>query len=366
MKSETKNELKAVDFFCGAGGMTYGMSLAGIKVLAGIDIDPNCKETYTINNPGTKYIQKDIHELTEEELAKITNIQKNDDSLIFMACSPCQFWTKISTTKEKSKETKDLLIQFQRFVEWFKPGYLIIENVPGLKKHKKEKVLEGFISFLRKESYQLDDGFIKANNYGVPQSRERYLLIASRISDQIMLPTEEPDENLILRNFIGVHNGFPAIESGHRDNSDFMHTTAGLSEKNKERVRKTPKNGGDRSFWKNNPELQINAYKGKDHIFRNVYGRMFWDKPASTITTKFHSLSNGRFGHPEEDRAISLREGATLQTFPKNYIFKGTSIDSISRQIGNAVPPELARRIGNAILENYMKQKSKNKGIPYG
>lgn len=353
MKNKKKNELKAVDFFCGAGGMTYGMSLAGIKVLAGIDNDPDCKETYTINNPGTEYIQKDIHELTEEELAKITKIQKNDDSLIFIACSPCQFWTKISTTKEKSKETKDLLVEFQRFVEWFKPGYLVIENVPGLKKHKKEKVLEGFITFLKDKSYYSDDGFIKANNYGVPQNRERYLLIASRISDKVTLPAEEPNDNLILRNFIGVENGFPAIEAGHRDNSDFMHTAANLSEKNKERIRKTPKDGGDRSNWKNDPELQINAYKGKDHIFRNVYGRMYWDKPASTITTKFHSLSNGRFGHPEEDRAISLREGATLQTFPLEYKFKGPSIASISRQIGNAVPPELARRVGTYIIKNW-------------
>lgn len=357
MKNDHKNELRAVDFFCGAGGMTYGMSLAGIKVLAGIDNDPKCEETYTINNPGTKYIRKDIHELTEEELAKITNIQKNDDSLIFIACSPCQFWTKISTKKEKSKETKDLLVQFQRFVECFKPGYLVVENVPGLKKHKKEKVLEGFITFLREESYELDDGFIKANNYGVPQTRERYLLMASRVSDRIMLPAEEPDENLILRNFIGTHNGFPAIEAGHRDDSDFMHTAANLSEKNKERIRITPKDGGDRSNWRSDPELQIDAYKGKDHIFRNVYGRMYWDKPASTITTKFHSISNGRFGHPEENRAISLREGATLQTFPKDYKFIGSSIDSISRQVGNAVPPELARRIGKEIIENYMKEK---------
>ncbi|MDQ1254281.1 MAG: cytosine methyltransferase, partial [Euryarchaeota archaeon] len=280
MKSETKNELKAVDFFCGAGGMTYGMSLAGIKVLAGIDNDPGCKETYTINNPETLYIQEDIHELSEKKLAKKTGIHKNDDSLIFIACSPCQFWTKISTTREKSKETKDLLVQFQRFVAWFKPGYLVIENVPGFKKHKEEKVLEGFINFLKEESYQLDDGLIKASNYGVPQSRERYLLVASRVSNQIKLPAEETNENLILRNFIGTHNGFQAIEAGHKDETDFLHTSANLSENNKKRILKTKKNGGDRYGWKDDSELQIKAYKGKDHYFRDVYGRMSWDKPA--------------------------------------------------------------------------------------
>lgn len=353
MKSENKNELRAVDFFCGAGGMTCGMSLAGIRVLAGIDNDPDCKETYTVNNPNTKYIEKDIHELTEEELAEEIGIERYEDSLIFIGCSPCQYWTRINTNREKSKATKDLLKEFQRFVEWFKPGYLLVENVPHFLKYKNENVLGKFLSFLEKESYVYDDDIVDANYYGVPQNRKRYLLIASRVSNQIKIPEKEYDKTLTVRNFIGVHNGFKAIEAGHRDEEDFIHTAANLSEKNRMRIKKTPKNGGNRLSWKDDPKLQINAYKGKDDIFKDVYGRMYWDKPAPTITTKFHSLSNGRFGHPEEDRALSLREGATLQTFPFNYKFKGPSIASISKQIGNAVPPELARRIGNYIFNNW-------------
>lgn len=359
MDEHNKNNFKSIDFFCGSGGMTYGMSQAGIDVLAGIDIDPNCRETYEINNPNSKFIEKDIHELSEEEVVELTGIKKNDDSLMFICCSPCQYWTHINTDREKSLKSKDLLKEFQRFVSWFKPGYLVIENVPGLLKNKKEKILSEFLVFLESESYVYDHKIVNANHYGVPQHRKRYLLIATRVSDNIRIPDGNSDGNLIVRKYIGVNNGFPTVQDGHEDKTEFMHATASLSEKNKKRIRKTPKNGGTRMSWKDDPELQINAYRGKDSIFKDVYGRMFWDKPAPTITTRFNSLSNGRFGHPEEHRAISLREGATLQTFPKNYIFKCSNQASIARLIGNAVPPELAKQIGLIIIGSY-----KNASIP--
>jgi len=353
MNKHNKNNFKSIDFFCGTGGMTYGMSQAGIDVLAGIDIDPNCRETYEINNPKPKFIETDVHNLSEKKLVKLTGIKKNDDSLVFICCSPCQYWTQINTIKKKSLKSKELLKEFQRFVSWIKPGYLVIENVPGLLKNKKEKILSEFLDFLTNESYVFDHKIINANHYGVPQHRKRFLLIATRVSKSIQIPEGEYDENLILRNYIGVHNGFPAVEDGHKDETEFMHSTASLSEKNKKRIRKTPKNGGIRLSWKDDPELQIDAYRGKDNNFRDVYGRMFWDKPAPTITTRFNSLSNGRFGHPEEPRAISWREGAILQSFPKTYVFKGPNDASITKQIGNAVPLELAKRIGLIIIGNY-------------
>ena len=358
MKNNIANKLKAIDFFAGTGGMTYGMSQSGIEVLAGIDNDPNCRETYETNNPDSVFIEKDIHELSENELAKMTGISKNDDSLLFICCSPCQFWTKINTCKNEGLKSKNLLIEFQRFVSWFEPGYIVIENVPGLLNHKKEKVLDNFLNFLNSKSYIFDHKIINANHYGVPQNRKRYLLVATRVSENIRIPEEENDEKLIARNFIGVHNGFYSVGDGHKDKTEFMHTTASLSEKNKKRIRKTAKDGGTRLSWKDDQELQINAYRGKDNIFKDVYGRMFWDKPAPTITTRFNSFSNGRFGHPEEHRAISLREGATLQTFPETYIFKGLNAASTAKQIGNAVPPELAKRIGNSLRENYITEKN--------
>jgi DNA (cytosine-5)-methyltransferase 1 len=344
---------KAVDFFCGAGGMTYGLELAGIKVIAGIDIDEECKETYEVNNPGSQFILADIKKLSEADFQRITGIDRNDDSMTFIGCSPCQYWTHINTLKNKSEETKNLLGEFRRFVDYFRPGFIVIENVPGLSKKKKESKLDYFLEYLEDNGYAFAHEVINANYYGVPQNRKRFILLASRIMKNVKIPESQKDASLVVKNFIGVNNGFAEIEAGHKDESDFQHTSAPLSGKNLQRLEKTPPDGGNRWAWKDDPYLQINAYKGKDDIFRDVYGRMFWNKPAPTITTKFIRTSNGRFSHPEEHRGLSLREGATLQTFPINYVFKGPGIDSVAKQIGNAVPPELARRIGEALIKDF-------------
>lgn len=343
--------MQAVDFFCGSGGMTYGIKKAGINVIAGIDIEPNCKKTYESNNTA-RFLQKDIFEYTPKMLEKDIGISKNDDNLLFIACSPCQYWSKINTDKTKSHITKNLLENFSQFLLYFKPGYLVLENVPGLYNNKEESVLADFLSLLNEEGYVYDHKIVDSNKFGVPQHRKRYVLVGTRVNKSISLPEEESDDSLIVRNFIGEKNGFAPIDAGHKDETDFIHTSASLTEKNLRRIRLTPKNGGNRMVWKDNPELQIKAYVGKENFFVDVYGRMFWDKPSPTITTRFNSFSNGRFGHPEEDRALSLREGATLQTFPKSYKFYAPSNEIIARLIGNAVPPELARRIGTVILEN--------------
>lgn len=349
---EKIQQLRAIDFFCGAGGMSYGLSLANIKVIAGIDINEEYRETYELNNPRAKFIVADIRELSVHKLIELTGIEKNDNSLVFVGCSPCQYWTQINTDKTKSAKTKDLLKDFQKFVGYFLPGFVVIENVRGILSKEKASSLSGFLSFLSEHEYKADYDIINANHYGVPQKRKRFLLVASRISREIKLPKAEKLNPPVIRSFIGVDNDFPAIEAGHEARSEFMHTTARLSDKNIKRLKMTPPDGGTRLAWKDDPELQIPTYKGKDDTFKDTYGRMFWDKPAPTITTKFHSVSNGRFAHPEENRGISLREGATLQTFPKTYIFKGSGIGSIASQIGNAVPPELAKRIGLSITDS--------------
>lgn len=339
--------MHAVDFFCGAGGMTYGLRQAGIFVLAGVDNDPVCSPTYTTNNPGTRFIEKDVFSFSPAALAKETGIVRNDNRMIFVGCSPCQYWSKIRTDRKRSLLTKDLLRAFERFVAYFKPGYVVVENVPGLKTKNNESLLTDFHSFLRRHRYRFDDGIINASRHGVPQHRLRYLLIATRHSGAIQLPAAT-DAMINVSDWIGQMNGFPSIPAGHRDPTEAMHTCAQLSDKNLRRIQMTPHSGGDRLAWATDPELQIPAYEGRDDIFRDVYGRMRWNTPAPTITTKFHSLSNGRFGHPDEDRALSLREGATLQTFPQNYRFYGNMGD-IARQIGNAVPPLLGRHIGSVI-----------------
>jgi DNA (cytosine-5)-methyltransferase 1 len=341
-----ENGLKVLDFFCGAGGMSLGLSKAGIAVLGGIDNDASCLATYEKNIVGAKFIKHDISTLSAPELGKRFALTHNDPDLIFAGCSPCQFWSKIRTDKTKSERTAFLLKQFQRFIRYFLPGYVIIENVPGLVTRKQQSLLPDFFQFLAVNGYVWDDGIINANHYGVPQNRKRYLLVATRLRHEIKLPPAEPNPSLTVRAFIGTWNGFPRIPAGHRDSTAFQHIATSLSPTNLCRIRLTAKSGGTRTAWKDDKKLQIPAYNGRDEIFRDVYGRMFWDRPAPTITTRFISFSNGRFGHPEEDRAISIREGATLQTFPKEFVFHGTSLGSLARQIGNAVPPALAERIG--------------------
>ena len=344
--------LKAVDFFCSGGGMTSGFRKAGIKVLGGIDIDPDCEKTYTSNNPGSKFIQADIKGLAFSTLEEELGIARDDDDLIFIGCSPCQFWTRINTDKTKSKETRNLLSDFQGFVHYFKPGHIVVENVPGILKRLEESPLKSFLKFLDDEKYAYDHKVINASHYGVPQTRRRFLLIASRVTKNVSLPKADTKSSPpTVRQFIGDKKRFKPISAGHKDTTKFLHTAAGLSVNNQKRLHLTTHDGGTRAAWRDT-DLQIPAYIGKDNYFHDVYGRMFWDKPGPTITTKFYSITNGRFAHPDEDRAISLREGATLQTFDLSYEFFSKSVASAARIIGNAVPPRLARKIASTILNS--------------
>ncbi|MEX0323800.1 MAG: DNA cytosine methyltransferase [Puniceicoccaceae bacterium] len=343
---------KAVDFFCGAGGMSFGLQRAGIEVLAGIDNDRECKKTYESNIRGARFIKHNICTLSAKDLQHRLKLIVDDPFLIFAGCSPCQFWSKIRTDKRKSEQSAFLLKNFQKFIKYFRPGFVVIENVPGLYKRKNDSILPKFLNFLEKLDYSVSDGIVNANNYGVPQNRLRYLMIATRLSRHVTLPIKSI-KRPVVSDFIGVRKGFSRIEAGHKDDSSLQHWSSGLSEKNLKRIQLTPYSGGDRLAWKDDEDLQIPAYINRDDCFRDVYGRMSWDRPAPTITTRFNSLSNGRFGHPNEDRAISIREGASLQTFPKNFYFHGSSMHSLARQIGNAVPPELARKVGKHILKVY-------------
>lgn len=347
-----KHKFKAIDFFCGGGGMTHGLRQSGIDVIAGVDIDKDAQATYEYNNPGSVFIKTDIRSLRSNYFERKFNIVPNDDTLILVGCSPCQFYSIINTDKQSSLKTKDLLRNFARFVEYYKPGYVLVENVPGIITNK-QSIWPYFKQRLSDLGYNnLLYKVIDLSYYGVPQTRKRFSLIATRLEGvNVQLPT--PDERqALLSDFIGVSNGFPQITAGTKDSSDFNHTTAGLSDKCLRRLRKTKHNGGSRLCWANDPELQLRCFIGKDDSFKDSYGRMWWNRPAPTITTKFFSLSNGRFGHPDEDRAISLREGATLQTFPKEYVFKSNNIATTARLIGNAVPCEYARRLGEVIISN--------------
>lgn len=343
--------------------MTHGLRKAGIDVIAGVDIDKKCRETYEFNNKPAQFVEADIQELSVDsfENGYLTEngieirLRRNDQDLLFAGCSPCQYWSLMNTDKSKSIESKNLLNDFRRFVEYYNPGYVLIENVPGLLSNATSP-LNAFLEFLVGQGYfSLDYGVVKVADFGVPQTRKRFILIASRVRS-ISLPRPDKSSDATVGKFIGDKRLFPEIKAGHRDDSDFCHTAAGLSEVNQKRIEMTPSDGGSRKAWQDT-DLQLPVYErhreNDSFGFQDIYGRMFWDRPAPTITTRFYSLSNGRFGHPEQNRALSLREGATLQTFPLDYVFKAQTITDISRIIGNAVPPELAKKIGRAILDSH-------------
>ena len=341
--------MKAIDFFCGAGGVTFGFKQAGINVLGGIDFDEACQETYEKNN-NTKFLLKDITELKISSLITEFGIEKNDDEMIFIGCSPCQYYTNLKTDKTKSKESRMLLEDFQEFVEYYKPGYIFIENVPGFDRTS-ESPLGKFKKFLNDNKYTFVDDIINAKDYGIPQNRRRYVLLATRLNRELNIPDKENNKYSYVREAIGDYKVYKPIEAGHNDKTSFQHTAARLSALNLKRIKETKHNGGCRRDWADNPELQLKCYIDHEGHW-DVYGRMKWDKVSPAITTRFNSYSNGRYGHPEQDRAISLREGATLQSFDLDYIFYSTNKAKITQMIGNAVPPKLAQKVALELIKS--------------
>lgn len=337
-KTNNNSTLKAIDFFCGGGGMSYGMQTAGIEVLAGIDYEKDCKETYEANIGAGKFIQADVFGLKEKQLAKQLKLKKNDSNLLLIGCSPCQFWSIINTDKSKSKQSKNLLMEFERFVKYLRPGYVVVENVPGVLRKKEESGLENFICWLEKAGYKSHFEVHNTNDYGVPQNRKRFTLVANRTSNKEIFPKKDKGRGLVVRDAIGVANGFPPISAGTKDKTAFLHSVSNINDITLRRLKKVKPDGGNRLGFAKDPQLQLECFKGRDTSFKDTFGRLWWDRPSPTITTKFFSVSNGRFVHPVENRALSLREGAVLQSFPKEYKFFGTSHAAIARLIGNAVP----------------------------
>ncbi len=327
--------------------MTCGLVQGGINVLAGIDNDPAREDTYVKNNPDSKFILADVFDLKERDLAKRLSLKKKDDDLVLIGCSPCQFWSIIRTDKTKSKKSKNLLMEFKRFVDYLLPGYVLVENVPGILNKKEKSGLDRFVADLEANGYKVHYEIVNMSDYGVPQSRRRFSLLGTRLHKDPIFPIKDSGQRPTVRDAIG--RGFEKIPAGHRDNTLFHHSTANLTERNIKRLKKTKRDGGSWLDWANDKELKRRKYHGREFV--DNYGRLSWDKPSPTITTKFVSISNGRFAHPEENRGLSIREGATLQSFPKDYIFPGSSLGVSAKIIGNAVPPRFARRLAETIVE---------------
>ena len=336
--------MKAFDFFCGAGGLTRGLLDAGIRIIAGFDCDGNCRSTYETNNPGVKFMAKDIRDVTVNELRRLARVRTFDD-MLFAGCAPCQPFSQ-QRKGERCNRDATLLGEFGRLVAKAKPGVVLIENVPGIARVPGYSTFRRFLRLLQQNRYRYVFDALDAKCYGVPQKRRRLVLIAVR-SGIPSLP--EPKYGSSLRPFRTVRDAishFPAIEAGETHPDIHNHAAASITALNIERLRCTPHDGGDRRSWPK--RLRLTCHTGDYEGHTDVYGRMSWDRPAPTLTGRCHSISNGRYGHPTQNRAISLREAAALQTFPDGYVFFG-SRTHIALQIGNAVPVQLATALGKHI-----------------
>ena len=336
----------ALDFFCGAGGLTRGLLNAGIQVIAGFDCEEDFQNTYESNNPGVKFIHADIKQLNSRNLAENIDLRYSGD-ILFAGCAPCQAFSKRSTNGKYGQDAK-LLDEFGRLVEEVLPGYVLMENVPGITKNCGRNVFQRFLKMLKRNDYFYTYDFLDAKHYGVPQKRRRLVLLASK-KKHPSLP--KPEYGGELRPFVTVREAishFPTIVAGENNSEVPNHVAASLTELNLERLKHTPHDGGDRRSWPKH--LVLNCHKDNYKGHTDAYGRMFWDSPAPTITGRCNSLSNGRYGHPEQNRAISIREAAAIQSFPDDYVFFGSTNKSITTQVGNAVPIKMAERVGEEIL----------------
>ena len=339
--------MKAIDLFCGAGGLTQGLRRAGWEVMVGIDIDPTIAKTYQRNNLGTRFVAADLRCVTDDDVRCLAGATPSRE-LLLAGCAPCQPFSKQRPRQSVRNRRPDvgLLLEFARLVKALRPAAALMENVPGIAFVPGFSSFRRFLKTLNDCGYKCDHGVLNARDFGVPQHRRRYVLLAVRDAPALLpRPAEEPQhQNLTVRHAI---EHFPELDAGETHDCIPNHLAAGLSPLNMERIRATATDGGGRRDWPT--ELELNCHRRIELGYSDAYGRMWWDREAPTLTSRCNSLSNGRFGHPEQDRAISLREAAALQTFPDDYEFFG-SRNRIARWIGNAVPVSFAEALGRAAL----------------
>ena len=341
-----------VDFFCGCGGTSAGLRNAGMNIRLGIDFDGDAGATFQNNFPESNFLRRDIRKLHTSELVKFIP-REREAPLFFSACAPCQPFTKQKTTRPEDDERVSLLDELHRFIFVFRPDFIFLENVPGLQKVSDEQGPFGrFINLLRSLDYEFEYRSPKSGDYGVPQVRRRLVLIASLLGKvSIPKPTHGPHSK--KGSYVSVWESIadlPTIEAGQQDDLVPNHRAAHLSPLNQRRIKATPEGGG-RSDWP--PELHLECHKNYNG-HTDVYGRLAKNQPAAALSTRCISLSNGRFGHPTQDRAISVREAARLQTFPDDFVFQG-SLNSMARQIGNAVPVKLAETFGKYFVSHFSR-----------
>jgi DNA (cytosine-5)-methyltransferase 1 len=338
----------SVDLFCGLGGLTHGLIRGGIRVVAGVDSDPHCRYPYETNN-AAPFIERDVGGLAGEELGALFGRAR---LRLLAGCAPCQPYSTYSRKGRRARGNSawELVSDFARLTRETQPEFVTMENVPQLRDHP---VFEGFLEAL--DGYHVWWGIVECARFGVPQTRKRLVVLASRLGKIMLASPSGPQGSCpTVREAISK---LPALQAGCSDPEDPIHTASSLSELNLRRIR-CSKPGGTWRDW--DPGLVATCHRRiSGQTYPSVYGRMEWDAPAPTITTQCFGFGNGRFGHPEQDRAISLREAALLQTFPRDYCFlppgEPVRFNQLGRLIGNAVPVRIGEVIAQSLLDHLQR-----------
>ncbi len=340
--SKLSRKPTALDLFCGSGAVSLGLKQAGFDVVGAIDFDAGACETYRANHPEVRLLQKDIRSADPEEFADV--ITNKLDLLVI--CAPCQPFSSQNRHKHKGDLRNNLVNESKKFIERYNPSLVFLENVPGL---ASSEIFGGFTCWLKNNAgYEVAEAMrVDAADLGVPQRRTRMILVAARgVSLEIAIDIASTERKSVKSAISDLP--IPPIGRPESTGGDMLHYARRHSPLNIERLRNIPKDGGGRESLPY--DLQLVCHRGqKKNSFSDTYGRMSWREVAPTLTTGCTDITRGRFAHPEQNRAITLREAARLQTFPDDYRFKGNA-SQVATQIGNAVPPEMMRTIAVSLI----------------
>ena len=343
--------VRVFDFFCGCGGASAGLQASGMEIAFGLDSDLDAERTFRANFPEAAFVGDDIAHVAASALDDMVHASAGHP-LLFTACAPCQpFSRQRNCAAPPNNAFLDLLDHLSRFLRRFRPELIFVENVPGLRDGSLgAKVFGRLIQVLEELDYFTSHQIVPSQDHGVPQRRARLVLLAS-VFGPVAFPFRTHGDSAQQTEYATVGEwiaALPAISAGETHPHVPNHRAARLSPLNLRRIQATPPGGGWRDLP---PDLLPESRKAGFRGFTDVYGRLKWDAPAPALTTRCISYSNGRFGHPREDRAISVREAACLQTLPLDFVLTG-NLNSQARQVGNAVPPLLAERFGECIASH--------------
>ena len=357
-------KFKAIDLFCGAGGLSTGLKKSGFRLCLGVDIDEKALKTYKCNLKRTKVLKEDIKKVTGEKITELTGINRRDNFLL-AGCPPCQGFSSLGK-RDANDEKNELVYEYIRIINELEPSFILMENVPGMSTGVGKEIFKNVVKELE-ENYHVEYATLNAADFGVPQIRKRLVLhgIRNDVYDNLgldkekqkILPksTHSKEKKKGYRKWVTVRKAIfdlPILGAGESYDDSIIknHKARSLSETNIERLQEIRLHGGNREMI--SEELQLECHKKENVSYTDTYGIIDPDKPAPTITSGCTIISKGRYCHPTQNRGLSIREAARLQSFDDKFEFQG-NMGEMSLQIGNAVPPKLAQASGKVII-NYM------------